>query len=428
MDQSNLIPQLYRQEFSKMVALICNRFGIEQIDAAEDMVSETFLAAAETWGLKGVPGNPVAWLYRVARNNTLNVLRHERVFRQKVKGELIKGNPSSAEPELDISPESIMDSQLRMMFAVCHPSIPVEAQVSLALRVLCGFTIEEIAKALLTTKANINKRLYRAKEKLRSGGVTLTLPDQSGMDVRLDGVLLTLYLLFNEGYYSASPDKVLRKDLCLEAVRLTYLLAEHGELMGKRVRERAGAAGAVGAVRPDVYSLLALMCFQASRLQARVDAAGGLVLYEQQDSGLWDVGLINRGNAFFVKACDAGVLSRYHLEAAIAWWHTQQEDSSEKWANILLLYNRLLIVNYSPVAALNRAYAFARVYGKKAAIPEAKELKLEGNLFYHSLLGELYMGVDAEAAIGHLELGLELASTDAERAILREKIASCRRN
>src|ERR1700729_1088145 len=165
MDQSNLIPQLYRQEFSKMVALICNRFGIEQIDAAEDMVSETFLAAAETWGLKGVPGNPVAWLYRVARNNTLNVLRHERVFRQKVKGELIKGNPSSAEPELDISPESIMDSQLRMMFAVCHPSIPVEAQVSLALRVLCGFTIEEIAKALLTTKANINKRLYRAKEK-----------------------------------------------------------------------------------------------------------------------------------------------------------------------------------------------------------------------------------------------------------------------
>jgi RNA polymerase sigma factor (sigma-70 family) len=425
MDQSNLIPQLYRQEFSKMVALICNRFGIEQIDAAEDMVSETFLAAAETWGLKGVPDNPVGWLYRVARNNTLNELRHERVFRQKVKGELTKGNPSSAEPELDISPESIMDSQLRMMFAVCHPSIPVEAQVSLALRVLCGFTIEEIAKALLTTKANINKRLYRAKEKLRSGGVTLTLPDQSGMDVRLDGVLLTLYLLFNEGYYSASPDKVLRKDLCLEAVRLTYLLAEHGERMGKRVR---GGAGSVGGVRPDVYSLLALMCFQASRLEARVDAAGGLVLYEQQDSGLWDVSLINRGNAFFVKACDAGVLSRYHVEAAIAWWHTQQEDSPEKWANILLLYNRLLMVNYSPVAALNRAYAFARVYGKKAAIPEAEGLKLVGNLFYHSLLGELYTGVDADAAIGHLELGVELASTDAERAILREKIGSCRKN
>jgi RNA polymerase sigma factor (sigma-70 family) len=414
MDQYNLIPQLYRQEFSKMVALICSRFGIDQIDAAEDIVSETFLAAAESWGLKGVPDNPVGWLYRVARNNTLNGLRHERVFRQKVKGELARGASSSVEPELDISPENVTDSQLRMLFAVCHPSIPVEAQVCLGLRVLCGFTIEEIAQALLTTKANINKRLYRAKEKLRSSGVVLTLPDQAGigarpdqvgMDARLDAVLLTLYLLFNEGYYSASPDKVLRKELCLEAVRLTYLLTEYGG---------------------NVYSLLALMCFQASRLDARLDAAGGLVLYEQQDSGRWDRELINRGNSFFVQACDAGVLSRYQLEAGIAWWHTQQGDSSEKWANILLLYNRLLIVNYSPVAALNRAYAFARVYGKEAAIQEAEGLKLEGNLFYHSLLGELYMGMVSGMAVRHFERALELASTEAERAVLREKLGSCR--
>jgi RNA polymerase sigma factor (sigma-70 family) len=411
MDQSNLIPQLYRQEFSKMVALICSRFGIEQLDAAEDVVSETFLAAAETWGLKGVPDNPVGWLYRVARNNVLNGLRHERVFRQKVKGELVKGSPSSVEPELDISPENITDSELRMLFAVCHPAIPVEAQVSLALRVLCGFTIEEIAQALLTTKANINKRLYRAKDKLRSSGITMTLPDQAGVNARLDAVMLTLYLLFNEGYYSASPDKVLRKELCLEAVRLTYLLD-----------------GGTGGIRADVYSLLALMCFQASRLDARVDAAGGLVLYERQDSGLWDRELINRGNSFFVKACDAGVLSRYQLEAGIAWWHTQQGDDGEKWANILMLYNRLLMLNYSPVAALNRAYAFARVYGKEAAIPEAEGLKLEGNLFYHSLLGELYMGVDDGAAVRHFERALELASTEAERAVLRDKIAFCRRN
>jgi RNA polymerase sigma factor (sigma-70 family) len=419
MDQSNLIPQLYRQEFSKMVALICNRFGIEQIDAAEDVVSETFLAAAETWGLKGVPDNPVGWLYRVARNNVLNGLRHERVFRQKVKGELVKGSPSSVEPELDISPENITDSQLRMLFAVCHPSIPVEAQVSLALRVLCGFTIEEIAQALLTTKANINKRLYRAKDKLRSSGITLTLPDQAALNARLDAVLLTLYLLFNEGYYSASPDKVLRKELCLEAVRLTYLLTEY--------RRDVRSGSTAGGVRADVYSLLALMCFQASRLDARVDAAGGLVLYERQDSGLWDRKLINRGNSFFVRACDARVVSRYQLEAGIAWWHTQQGDEGEKWANILMLYNRLLLLNYSPVAALNRAYAFARVYGKEAAIQEAEGLKLEGNLFYHSLLGELHMGLDSGMAVRHFERALELASTEAERVVLREKIGSCRR-
>jgi RNA polymerase sigma factor (sigma-70 family) len=416
MDQSNLIPQLYRQEFSKMVALICSRFGVEQMDAAEDIVSETFLAAAETWGLKGVPDNPVGWLYRVARNNTLNGLKHERVFRQKVKGELVRGGLSRIEPELDISPGNITDSQLRMLFAVCHPSIPVEAQVSLALRVLCGFTIDEIAQALLTTKANIHKRLYRAKEKLRSSGVTMTLPDEAGVNARLDAVLVTLYLLFNEGYYSTSPDKVLRKDLCLEAVRLTYLLAEYRVSVGR------------GVVRADVYSLLALMCFQASRLDARVDAAGGLVLYDRQDSGLWDAELINRGNSFFVKACYAGVLSRYQLEAAIAWWHTHHRDGKEKWENILLLYNKLLIMDYSPIAALNRGYAFARVYGKEAAIPEVEGLKLEGNLFYHSLLGELYMGVDDRAAIGHLGRAEVLASTEAERAVLREKIFACRKD
>src|SRR6185437_12774606 len=222
MELENLIPQLYRQEYSKIVALICSRFGIDRIDAAEDIVSETFLSAAETWGMKGVPDNPVAWLYRVARNNVLNELKHEQVFRERVKGELIQNTSTHTEPEFDISQQKINDSQLQMIFAVCHPSIPIEAQVSLALRVLCGFSIDEIAQALLTTKANINKRLYRAKEKLRLENIKLILPNNTALNTRLDAVLITLYLLFNEGYYSASPDKVLRKDLCVEAMRLVY--------------------------------------------------------------------------------------------------------------------------------------------------------------------------------------------------------------
>lgn len=402
-----------------MVALICSRFGFDQIDAAEDIVSETFLSAAESWGLKGVPDNPVAWLYRVARNNALNDLKHERVFRRKVKGEIVRGMPLSEEPELDISDRNIVDSQLRMMMTVCHPSIPIEAQVSLALRVLCGFTIDEIAQALLTTKVNINKRLYRAKEKLRSDGVAMTMPDEVGIfDERLSGVLATLYLLFNEGYYSASPDKVLRKDLCLEAMRLVYLLTKY--------RGGAGdAARTSRAARPEVYSLLALMCFQASRLDARINDAGEMVLYEQQDSGLWDRELIQRGNSFFIKAGAGDVISRYHFEAAIAWWHTQQGDSREKWESILLLYNRLLILEYSPVAALNRAYAFARVYGKEAAIREAEGLELAGNLFYHSLLGELYTGVNNELAAGHFERALGLSMTEPARAVLKDKIRAC---
>jgi len=428
MDNRELIPQLYRQEYSKMVSLLCNRFGMDQMDAAEDIVSETFLAAAETWGMKGVPDNPVAWLYKVAKNNALNGLKHERVIREHAKGELRRAGPdgggiagigggemaggsgdAAAALDWDFSPDGINDSQLRMLFAVCHPVIPVEVQVSLALRVLCGFTIEEIAQALLTTKANINKRLYRGKSALRQEGVGMELPAGGALEKRLDAVLLTLYLLFNEGYYSMSPAKVLRKELCWEAMRLCFLLSEHP-----------------GMARTDVYALLALLCFQASRLDARMDESGGLVLYEQQDPNRWDQELIFRGNGFMAQACAGGLVSRYHFEAAIAWWHTQVADSREKWENILMLYNRLLIAQYSPIAALNRAYAFSRVYGKAAAIPEAEGLGLEGNLFYHSLLGELYSGVDDPRAVEHFERAMGLAGSEAEKAVLAGKLEGCR--
>jgi RNA polymerase sigma-70 factor (ECF subfamily) len=179
-------------------------------------------------------------------------------------------------------------------------------------------------------------------------------------------------------------------------------------------------------VRADIYSLLALMCFQASRFDARLDEAGGLVLYEQQDSSRWDQDLINRGTYYFVQASEGGLLSRYHFEAAIAWWHTHSTaDSREKWENILMLYNRLLILEYSPIAALNRAYAFARVYGKEKAIPEAEGLGLDGNLFYHSLLGELYCGIDNQRAAAHFQRALALAGTDAEKAVLAAKLEAC---
>ncbi|HXS37205.1 MAG TPA: sigma-70 family RNA polymerase sigma factor [Flavipsychrobacter sp.] len=414
MEELLLIPQLYRQEYSKMVSLLCSRFGIDQIDAAEDIVSETFLSAAETWGMKGMPDNPVAWLYRVAKNNVLNELKHERVFRKQVKGELIQNTSISAEPEFDISRQKINDSQLQMIFAVCHPSIPIEAQVSLALRVLCGFSIDEIAQALLTTKTNINKRLYRAKEKLRLENIKFPLLDNTALNERLDAVLITLYLLFNEGYYSASPDKVLRKDLCVEAMRLVYLLTEYHDAKGATIASQ------------NVYALLALMCFQASRFDARMSSEGDLILYEQQDNSLWDMELINRGNNFFIQSCDKGMLSRYHFEAAIAWWHTHQANSKEKWENILMLYNRLLVLEYTPIAALNRAYAFARVYGNEKAIHEAEGLNLEGNLFYHSLLGELYTGLINEKAIYHFEKALTLTETIAEKAVILEKLNSCK--
>ena len=430
----DLIPELYRKEYGKMVTVLCGRFGIAYMDIAEDIVSDTFLSAAETWGMKGVPSNPVAWLYAVARNNALNHLKHSKVFEKRVRKDLIQGGERSFEMDIDLSDRNITDSQLQMLFAICHPSIPVEAQVSLALRVLCGFTIDEIAQALLTSKGNVNKRLFRAKEKLRTEEVEIAFPEGNAISARLDTVLVCLYLLFNEGYYSASakgdhrstarranisrlapegtleenpkvPNNVLRKDFCFEAMRLTYLLLGHPPT-----------------TKPAVYALMALMCFQASRFDARIDDSGELVLYEDQDISRWDQELIDRGSHFFVQASGRGEVSKYHIEAAIAWWHTHHTDEGEKWENILRLYNQLLVLEYSPMAALNRAYAFFRVYGKEKAIAEAEGLQLSGNLFYHSLLGELYTGMDNEKARRHFIQALELAGSAAERTVLEKKL------
>jgi len=403
----DLIPELYRKEYGKMVTVLCSRFGMAYMDIAEDIVSDTFLSAAETWGMKGVPSNPVAWLYTVARNNALNYLKHDKVFEKRVRKDLIQGGERSFEMDIDLSGQNITDSQLQMLFAICHPSIPAESQVSLALRVLCGFTIDEIAQALLTSKGNINKRLFRAKEKLRAEEVEIAFPEGSAIGARLDTVLVCLYLLFNEGYYSASVDKVLRKDFCFEAMRLTYLLL-----------------GYPPTGKPGVYALMALMCFQASRFDARIDDSGELVLYEEQDTSRWNQELIDRGSHFFVQASGRGEISKYHLEAAIAWWHTHHVAEREKWENILRLYNQLLILEYSPIAALNRAYAFFRVYGKEKAIVEAEGLQLSGNLFYHSLLGELYTGVDKERARQHFVQALALAGSEAERVVLERKLSN----
>ena len=404
----DLIPELYRAEYGKIVAVLCSRFGLGFMDEAADIVSETFLTAAETWGMKGVPVNPAAWLYAVAKNNAINSRRHSGVFERKVRGHLMRetaitdGSPG----DVELTQQQIADSQLRMVFTVCHPSMPADAQVSLALRVLCGFTIDEIASAYLTTRENINKRLFRAKQRLREEKINMDLPPSAELPARLNAVLVTLYLLFNEGYYSASPDKVLRKDFCLEAMRLVYLLV----------------TGPATSGIPRVQALMALMCFQASRFDARTGSGGELILYEQQDSSLWDRELINRGNQFFVQASGSGEFSRYHLEAAIAWWHTNQADTREKWENILRLYNHLLVLEYTPMAALNRSYAYSRVYGKEWAIPEAKAFHLEGNLFYHSLLGDLYAGIDDREAVTHLRLALQLAGSAPEQAILRAKL------
>ncbi|MBS0032137.1 RNA polymerase sigma factor [Chitinophaga sp. 22321] len=410
MEKNELIPHLFRTEYSKITAVLCKLFGFEHIEIAEDLASDTFLSASEIWGLKGLPENPVAWLYTVAKNKAKNYLRHESVFQKKVAAQLkYSAAATDHTPEIDLSDQNIQDSQLQMMFAICHPAIIAEAQIGLALRILCGFGIEEIADAFLSNKETITKRLQRAKDKLRAEQIKIEFPGPADIHKRLETVLRTLYLLFNEGYYSASHNSSIRKDLCLEAMRLTSLLIAH---------EATNT--------PAVHALLALMSFQSSRFEARINPAGEMVLYDDQDTSLWNRELILQGEAFLHTASQGNELTKYHLEAGIAYWHTIKADTPEKWNFILQFYNHLLQLEYSPMAALNRTYALSKAKGKPAAIAEALKLNLSALHLYHVLLGELYTGIDNAKAMACFETALELAVAPADQKVIRQKMERCR--
>ena len=292
-----------------------------------------------------------------------------------------------------------------MMFAVCDEAIASEAQMALALRVLCGFGIDEIAKAFLTNKETINKRLLRAKDRLRMEQIKLVMPSASEIDQRLGNVLHIIYLLFNEGYYSTSHDQILRKEFCHEALRLGLMLSQFQPTN-----------------QPRTNALLALICFHASRFDARLHDESGFILYEDQDETLWDRELIKQGVDFLNKAATGDQLSSYHLEAGIAYWHCQKEDTSEKWSNILYHYDLLMQINSSPGVALNRAYAVYKVRGRSAALMEAEKLQLTADHFYYTLLGELYTNLDNRQARTNYLKAISLASTETDKRTLQNKI------
>jgi RNA polymerase sigma factor (sigma-70 family) len=405
-EETELIPDLFRKEFAKMIAVISKLYGLQHIEIAEDIVSETFLTATETWAQKGVPPNPTAWLYAVAKQKTLYHFRRKKIFDQKIVPQIKLSADTIAETrEMDFSTKNIKDSQLEMMFAICDPVIASEAQIALALRVLCGFGIEEIAEAFFSNKETINKRLFRAKEKLRAEKVELEMPPEKEINTRLDNVLHIIYLLFNEGYYSTTQNQILRKDFCMEALRLGLLLTEYGKTN-----------------LPKTDALVALMSFHASRLNARQNADNDIILYDEQDENLWDQDLIEQGIHFLNLSAQGDNLSSYHLEAGIAFWNCQKEDTKEKREAILNHYNLLLEINYSPGVALNRVYALYKARGKEIALAEAEKLNLPQNHFYFTLLGELYAGNDNQKAKANFEKALSLAKTETEKDTIKLKI------
>ena len=416
-EQSNiyeLTDHLFRHESGKMVAVLSRLLGLQNIETAQDIVQDTLLQAMSTWGYNSVPENPSAWLYRVAKNKAIDYLRRKRKFE-----EISPQYAYLLQSEYTLSPtinnlfleNEIHDSQLRMMFACSHPSIPEESQVALTLKTLCGLSVSEIAKAFLTNDETINKRIYRAKEKIKAENIELHVPQGNELQPRLDTVLKSLYLLFNEGYNSSHPDQLIREDLCHEAMRLCYLLAEHPLT-----------------ARPRTKALLSLLCFQTSRLNARLDDEGHIILLKYQDRSKWYRPLIQKGFDYLDEATEPFEVSSYHFEAAIASLHAAA-PSFEKtdWKTIYNLYELLYKEQPSPVVAMNKAIASAYAVSKQRALDELTAIKgLENYYLYHTSIGEIYFEMhNKKEAKKFYETALQLTTSQQQQQLLKDKILHC---
>ena len=412
---SQLLEHLFRHESGKMVATLTRIFGIEHWNLAEDVVQEALSRALQTWPYRGVPENPSAWIMRASRNLALDVIRRQKTFRAK-EGEIARlmEREGSAPDAAIFSENEIADDRLRMMFVCCHAVIPAEAQVALALKTLCGFSVTEISRAFLTTEAAIAKRLTRAKQKIQEARIPFEIPAGEELARRLDTVLQSVYLLFNEGYKASTGDKLVREDLCREAIRLGELLAQHP-----------------AADQPQTHALLALMLLNAARLAARQDDDGNLVRLEEQDRTRWDQPMIERGMSHLRESASGEAMSEYHLQAGIAACHATAKDYSlTDWGRILSLYDRLMEFDDSPVVALNRAVAIANVHGPKAGLKAVRTIrgqrKLKSYYLFYAVAGELEMRLhNREDAAREFRRAFELAETKSERAFLLKRLQRC---
>jgi RNA polymerase sigma-70 factor (ECF subfamily) len=407
-----LVDHLFRHEAGRLASVLTRLLGFDRLDLAEDIVQDTMVQALRSWPFGGIPDNPRAWLYRVAKHKALDVVRRENSFRH-ISSELSHDYQQSLERMVDeyFLEDEINDSQLRMLFACCHPAIPPESQVAMCLKILCGLSVKEIAGAFLTAPDTVEKRLHRAKEKIRTSQIRLEVPAGPQLAARLHLVLKSIYLLFNEGYNSTHPARLIRRDLCAEAMRLGLLLSEH-----PRTASPAGSA------------LLALMCFQAARFEARTDASGAIVLLADQDRAQWNQELIRKGRQYLHRSAEGAHASEYHLEAGIAMLHcTAASYEATDWLTVLHYYDLLLARNPSPVVALHRAVALANVEGPLVAIEEVVALSgLDNNQYYHAILGELYQrNGQLEPARQHYQRARQLTSSTAEQDLLSRKLHGC---
>lgn len=406
---AEIVEHFFRHETGRLHGALTRLLGPGNLSLVEDVAQGAMLQAMRTWSIGGVPPNPSAWITRVAMNLARDAMRHQRMATSK-EGNIVTHfeqlRPAAPDAASDHENE-IRDDALRLMFVCCHPSLPADAQVVLALKVLCGFSTGEIARAFLSSDAAIDKQLTRTKQRIRDSGIGFDLPQGTELASRLDGVHAALYLLFNEGYKASDGDRLLREELCQEAIRLMTLLVAH-------------PAG--GTARS--HALLALMLLTAARFPSRLDEHGDLLRLDDQDRSKWNYALIGRGLTELIAAAEGHELSEYHLQAGIAACHCTAADyASTDWARILGHYDELARIKPSPIVALNRAVAVAHLHGPQAgldalaAIPQRD--RLESHYLLHAVTGELHWRLKQDrAAAESFRRALRLAQVGPEQAFL----------
>lgn len=406
------VDRLYRSVSGQLVTSLVSFFKLSNLQLAEDIVQNTFVAALNTWSQKGIPDDPVAWLFKVCKNKTINELKKKKNHFSEYNQSFVNNHHIQLEQAFLAS--EIKDNQLRLLFAICHPAFSPKTRIILTLKTLNGFKVQEIAKGLGMKIAAVKKNLSRAKQLIKEKNLPLKVPFIMQSKERLVSVHQILYLIFNEGYSASSGGVIIRKELCLEAIKLTSTLLEEHKIANE-----------------ETQALFALMLFNIARFEARTNLEGDLVELEKQDRSLWDQELINQGIKHFNVSRKASSWSTYHFEAAIASLHcTAKSFSDTNWHVILRLYDDLFKINPSPFVALNRNIALFYTGKAEEAYVAISEIKgLETHHFYHATLAKICSVLTKnEAALNHYLEALKYTKIDTEKRFIKEKIDALSRS